>query len=552
MANPDRRFLHRVLLCCLLLLYWTISLHNLTIVPRVYEDEPWQASTGWKLATDGLFGSDLFAGFYGMDQRYYGYLPLHPFVLAVLFRFTGVGLFQARFATVALGLLTLALTYRLAQRLFKDARVGVLAVLFLISVRLTGLTPSQLTGILFLDMARISRYDMLVPVFGLAALHVYLTARERGRARWYVLTGMLAGLAGLSHLYGVFYLPVLLALITWNKSDQSRTHIIDVESGSSETTQRPPRLGGETPRALAIAAALLGFSLTWLPYLVYVLGDIYDWQGQTRGYGDRFDLLNPGWYLQNLLREPHRYGPGLGPIGPGWLLRIGLWSTLIVLPLSLIALARRAWRQRDRSAQAVVVPAVLLPTLFAFLIRLKLVNYTLAFAPFFALAAGWGSIMLWAGRSRGLRLGLVVILLAVVTEGVFRVAALESAAATTTPYYAFIDRVRREIPNGARVLGLHNYWFGLEDFDYRSFAAPLWWSEAHNEPRPLSLDEGLDQIAPDIVLIDSRLREYFAGDTQNGGANEALFDRWLARHRAERVDRIEDPTYGVIEIFRVE
>src|SRR5262245_54381740 len=92
-------------LVALLLLYLTISLRHLAIVPRVYEDEPWQASTGWKLATQGVFGSDMFAGFYKMDQRYYGYMPIHPLLLAVIFRVAGVGLFQARVEPVLLGLL---------------------------------------------------------------------------------------------------------------------------------------------------------------------------------------------------------------------------------------------------------------------------------------------------------------------------------------------------------------------------------------------------------------------------------------------------------------
>ena len=54
-------------------------------IPPVYQDEPWQATTGWKLATDGVFGSDMFAGHYNMDRRYYGFMPLHPAVLALVF-----------------------------------------------------------------------------------------------------------------------------------------------------------------------------------------------------------------------------------------------------------------------------------------------------------------------------------------------------------------------------------------------------------------------------------------------------------------------------------
>ncbi len=542
---------HRALLAGLLLLYLAISLRNLAIVPQVYEDEPWQAATGWKFATEGVFGTDLFAGFYGMERRYYGFMPLHPLLLAGVFRIGGVGLFQARLETVLLGLLTLVLTYYLARRLFADARIGLLAVLLLLSTRLTGLTASQVSGILLLDMARIARYDMVVPVFGLAALHAYLSAREQGRKRWYLAAGILAGLAGLGHLYGCFWLPILILLVLWD------THLFSPSPrvGDKRSAEGGPA-GGEGPPSLPPLLLLcLGFALVWAPYLVYVLGDLESWRGQTQGYADRFDLLNPRWYLDNLRTEYRRYGPGLGPVGPAMLLRAGFWSALVALPLSLGALGWRGLRHGDRSARAVVVPALVFPLLFALLIRLKLVNYTVAFAPLGAIAAAWGGVTCWAwlGRTgqRWARPALALLLAAVLAEGAARVAALERAASTTTPYYSYIAQVRRFIPPGARVLGLHNYWFGLEDFDYRSFAVPLAAASPGHEQSALGFERGLEQVAPDIVLVDQQMREYFAESAGNGEQTPAQFARWLSRHQGTLAGRVEDPTYGLMEIYRV-
>jgi 4-amino-4-deoxy-L-arabinose transferase-like glycosyltransferase len=589
--------LHRALLA-LLLVYWTISLRQLTVVPRVYEDEPWQASTGWKLATEGVLGSDLFAGFYNMENRYYGYMPLHPLFLAGVFRFAGVGLFQARFEAVSLGLLTLALTHSLARRLFKDSRIGLLSIVLLIGVRSTGLTPSQVSGILFLDMARIARYDMVVPVFGLASLHAYLSARERGRAGGYVLSGFLAGLSGLAHLYGVFWLPALILLTLWDAGDAAgsspdnglsdkccmtsptlrlrATHPERSETQSKErgaplrvlpyflarfrrqanNASNAPNDAHRAGRLSAVGYLVLGFGLPWLVYAVYVLGDVYAWRGQTRSYADRFDLLNPGWYLDNLLAEPRRYGPGLGPVGPGVLLRVGFWSALMALPLSAGALARRAWRYADRSARSVLVPAVVLPILFAFLIRLKLSNYLVTIAPIWALAMAWGGVALWtrldhASKFRRGRWALAVLLIAVVAEGATRIAALESAASTMTPYDTYIDRVRRLLPAGARVLGLHTYWFGLEGFDYRSIALPFWWADPAYEPRPLSISEGLDRIAPEIVLIEPEMREHFGAGDHDSQADAARFFDWLDRRGGELIGRVEDSTYGLMEVYRM-
>lgn len=499
-------------------------MRHLTIVPPVYEDEPWQASTGWKIATKGIFGTDLFAGFYGMQRHYYGYMPLHPLLLAVIYRVAGLGLFQTRLEPVLMGLLILILTYSLALRLFKDARIGWLAVLFLLTVRLTGLTASQLTGILLLDMARIARYDMVVPVFGLAALHAYITARERNGKVWFFLSGLLAALSALAHVYGLFWLPVLILLALWDRRSRAN-----------------------------VAAIALGFVLPLLPYIAYILSDLRDWRGQTRQYGNRFDLLHPAWYWHNLMAEYHRYGPGLGSSRSA-ALRIGFWSALLALPASLIALSWRAWRYRCSAARALILPLLVFPLLFALLIHSKLVNYTISFVPLAAIAAAWGSITVWervksAKHALWFRLVLALLLAAIIVEGAMRIVALEVAAKTTTPYYDYIGRVREHIPPGARVLGLQNYWFGLEGFDYRSFAVPLWQTEPTYEPRPLSFEEALEQIAPGVVLIDHRMRHYFA---TSGAERAQQFDHWLKRHRGQLVGRVDDPTYGLMEIYRLD
>jgi 4-amino-4-deoxy-L-arabinose transferase-like glycosyltransferase len=503
--------------------YLVIALRNLTVVPQVYEDEPWQASTGWKLATEGVFGSDLFAGFYGMERHYYGYMPVHPLLLAVVLRTTGLGLFQDRLEPAIMGLLVLVLTYWLGRRLFEDPWIGQLAVLFLIAVPLTGLTRIQLTGILLIDMSRIARYDMVVPVFGLAALHAYISARKGGRNGWFFLAGLLASLSSLAHVYGLFWLPILIVLALWDR--------------------RP---------FVNIVAIISGFIVPLVPYAAYVLGNLYDWRGQTRLYGNRFQLLNPTWYVRNLIEERHRYGAGLGSVRSG-AMRIGFWSALVGLPWSVFALARRALRSDDAAARVVMVPLIIFPILFAFLITLKLVNYTVVFMPMAAIAGGWGGVRVWswarnAHRFRWALPVLVLLLAAIVVEGATRIAALEAAAKTTTPYYSYISRVREYLPGGARVLASHNYWFGLEDFNYRSFIVPLGWTDLRNEPRPLAFEEGLEQIAPDVVLIDRGTREYFAGA---GSDHLEGFHRWLGRHQGQLVGQVDDQTYGLMEIYQV-
>ncbi len=516
-------------IAALLLAYWLVAVRGLDVVPPVYEDEPWQASTGWKLAEQGVFGSDMFLGYYGMERHYYGYMPMHPFLLAAMFRLAGLGLFQARLEAVTLGLVTLALTYALGRRLF-GAKVGLLAVGALLFVRTAGLTRVSLSGILFLDTARIARYDMAVPVFGLACLHAYLTARRTKRERfarhlrWYFGAGFLAGLSGLSHLYGLFWLAVLLFLAAWE------------QAGWKE--------------ALAI---LCGFGAPWLAYVAYVLSGWTDWVGQTRGYAPRLGLLQPRWYFNNLLAEPSRYGPGLGPPGWGYLLRPGFWAAALGIPGALIGLGGRAKAMQPAGARAILVPALVFPLLFALLITLKLSNYLVTVIPIWAVAGGWGLAIVWENQ-RGLKRGrwrrAVILALSgmVFLEGLSRIWSLQVAARAASPYSAFIAAVREHIPEEARVLGLQNYWFGLQDRDYRAWPVPLFQTDPSYRPQPLTLEEALDRLAPEVILLDPRIRAYFQQDANVG--REAY--EWMDSRGYLQVAVIEDPTYGRMEVHRLE
>src|SRR5436190_17662476 len=122
-------------------------------------------------------------------------------------------------------------------------RTCVLAIFILLFVRGFALSPLHPTGILFLDVVRIARYDVLVPVLSLLALHAYLAATRKNATGWYFAAGLLAALAGLAHLYGVFIFVVLGALLFWVRP------------------ACPVR---------ALGSMALGFVLPWLAYATYV------------------------------------------------------------------------------------------------------------------------------------------------------------------------------------------------------------------------------------------------------------------------------------------
>src|SRR5690606_37774041 len=112
-----------------------------------------------------------------------------------------------------------------------------------------------------------------------------------------------------------------------------------------------------------------------------------------------------------------------------------------------------------------------------------------------------------------------------------------------TPYAVFAASLRRLLPPpGTRVLGLHNYWFGLEQYDYRSFIVPVAQTQARSD---VTLTEALDRIGPQALLIDRRMQAYLDGNP----AGAAQLEAWLARRPATMSARIDDQTYGPIEIY---
>jgi hypothetical protein len=212
--------------------------------------------------------------------------------------------------------------------------------------------------------------------------------------------------------------------------------------------------------------------------------------------------------------------------------------------------------RRDPSARALIVPLVMLPALFALLIRLKLANYLVTIYPVLAISLSLWAVRLW-DKTRGMhpaavwRVAMLAAALAVVAEGGSRISALEEQARATTPYYNFIGRVRLNVPEGAGVLGLHRYWFGMEDHPYRSFVVPIWWADPSRTSPPLPLADGLQRIGPDVVLVDGAMRSYFQSQAARDAGYSEAFDKWLSRRQAYLVGSVVDPAYGRLDIFRL-
>lgn len=512
-----------------LLIYLFVSLSHLSVFPPVGEDEPWIAAASYKLATHGLYGSDLFAGYYGMDQHVYEHMPVYSLLEAAAFKLFGVGVFQMRLLSVAFGL-ALALTVWAVGRQMAGERAGALAVVLMVGLRVAD--GGDATGILLLDRARISRYDIAVPVFGLLALLAFNRA-ERTRARaWYATAGALAGLSGLSHLYGLFWMPVFFAVTI-------------------------ARRGRRSVRDGQLWSLVAGFAAMWVPWVAFVATGWSDYLAQMRTSSDRFDLLNPSFYLSNVVREIDRYRfiELFDPSGSLRLARPGAWTALFGISVAVAAILWLKKRQRDDPVFALAVASIVQVTMFAIWLSTKSSNYVIALWPLGMLCLAWFGIWLWDRwpEVRG-RAGLVALLAFILIEGGARIAHAQGTARKTTPYDWFESQVAACIPAGSLVLGFQHYWLGLRQFPYRTWLLPLYYADPNLYHEPISFDRAIERVNPDVLLVDryfTDLLETTKDPRYPYHRVHAGFEAFTTRHRMDPLCVVRDRTYGTLAVYRL-
>jgi 4-amino-4-deoxy-L-arabinose transferase-like glycosyltransferase len=510
------------------LAYLAATMPRLGVFPPVGEDEPWIAAAPYKLATQGVLGSDLFFGYYGMERHHYAHMPIYPLAQAAIFKAFGVGVVQMRALPVACGLLLLLVVFIVGRQAGGD-RVGALAVALMVTLRVTA--GGAGTGILLLDRARINRYDIAVPVFGLAALWAFNRAERATRAAWYALTGVFAALASLSHLYGLFWLPVFAGLMI-------------------------ARHGRDVLRQKSIAPLLVGFACPWLPWLAFVASGWSDYLGQMRLVSARFDVFNPSFYVDNVLH-------GDGPISLDWSLntlrtlpfaRVGTWTMLAGCPAACATMLLQA-RHRSRDAGSSLAVAALAQTvMFVALLKVKTVSYMIALWPLWAVLLAWLGVWLWDRRRPALRVALLGLLAVIAMEAVTRVARAADNAKQTGAYEWFESEVAGCIPPGALVLGLQHYWLGLRQYPYRTWLLPIAFAQPHFYHEAMDLDAALARVNPDVILVDRYIDDLMRTAASPADANHALFvgfERFNTRRRMTLACVVKDRTYGTMQVYRV-
>lgn len=520
-------------------------LPNLASHPTVTDDEMWVFSSAYQLAREGVFGTEMFAGFYNAEERYYWNMPAQHFAIAAAFKLLGPGLLQARLVGVLYGLAAVLLTYLLARRLY-GVGAAVLAVGLLLFLRLS---MGYDTGLPLQELAANMRYDLAPVPFLLGGCLLLLGRPSLPRA---AAAGALFGLAVLFQFYAAFvFLPALVFIALEALPRRQRLHL---------------------------AAGLLGAAaLVGLPYAAYVLDDLEDFRGQTATLDRRDDFGRPGFYIDNLRREPHRFLEALAfkevprdnlEAPPQFLplremltrrpsAKIGV---VIGLPLALAyALSRaRAHRRGDLLLGLVLAGLVLQ---FALLEAAKLYIYWIAVVPFLCVglagAAAWllrplttGQFWPWRGLRPALAGLTAAVLLLIFAEGSAARLGGMRVAQQAPSYDRLAAQVHGYVPAGARVVGATSLWWALRDSEFRSYF--LFFYLTRPTPYETRIGAFLDGFDAQYVVLTA----YAARELEKKLSPRDLADwhAYLAQHgrKLARLEGGDAQAYGYVDIWRLE
>jgi 4-amino-4-deoxy-L-arabinose transferase-like glycosyltransferase len=501
--------------------------------PPISAPETGIAAPAYKLASSGIYGNDLYQGFYRTEELNYEYLPLHPLLVAASFKILGLSVWSGRIVSVLSGLVVLILTFWLGRQLY-NATVGLFAGFMLVVLRL-GLSPES-SGIPLIELSRIIRYDIVVPIWVLACCITFYWASQNNSQVGYLFVGIFGGLATLSHVYGSFVIPLIWLAYLW-------------QNGISGLRRKDLYL------------VLAGWMLTILPWVFYVLQDINAFQGQLLRHESRFDLLNPIFYFRNVVTEPLRYlswiggdlrRPILWPRLGIWVVCLGLIAVNVVL---LIRIRRSGWLA-DR---LLILSLPVLGGLLAILISFKRFSYVALLMPFIALEIGLLLKLVWAWSRKGARPSAIIVVMIVIglilEGGAGVVGSLQSGSATRS-YLEVTREVASVIPAGSRIMMLHRYWLGLHEYHARS--VDLAFVRANSQygysPTP-SMEEVILEIDPEYIIMEDNLLqtglEPSFAEVNPVIANQwHQFDQYLNLYCADQVASLIEPGYGNIKVLR--
>lgn len=512
----------------LVLVYLASVLIRIGDNPIVGGDEGWIISAAAKLAQQGIFGSDLFRGFYGVEDVYFFNLPLHHIVVAGAFKLVGVGIVQARLVSVGYGLAALLLTYALGRRVGGSA-VALGAAALLVFLRLN-LAP--FSGLTLTDLGATVRYDLIAVPYGLGAAWLLLRRPDAPSRLHTTAAGALLGLGAMTQFIGAFFAPPLALFLL--------------------TLPGLPLV--QRLKLVSILAA--GAVVVCLPYGVYTAAHWQEFRDQSRAFDQKTHFLSPGFYVDMLRDEPDRYALGadlqhrpssLSDLASRPSTRLVM---LIAGPLALVFVSGRARRSIEHRLLAFVLIGMLLE--LALFESTKRYVYWVGVVPFLCIALADVARWVFALRPSGVaslsRIAVVAVAALFLLEG-GAVLAKHVINAPDAPSYAETGRrIDAALPPGASAMGDNRLWPALRDRDFRSLLLLFYHTNPRISPDAVTDVPGaMDRIGADYLLLTPLGRDILRNLSPT---DAAAFQRYLDE-RATLETTVEAPGYGPVEVYRL-
>ena len=498
------------------------TLPDLGNFPGVTDDEIWILNASHKLATEHVFGSDPFTGFWRAEEIYLFNMPLHHFVLAAAFKDFGTSIFIARLVSVVYGIMTILLVYAFGRQL-RGVGVAMLAVVLLLTLRLHLAFD---TGLPLQEMARSIRYDLAPVPFMLIGTMLLLKPTLLRCA----LAGAILSIATLLQFYAAFLFPVAALYLLFDS-------------------------GPIRERVKLIAVVAVTAFVVALPYGVIVLTNNDEYQGQTSTLYRRLDFTDPELYRENFQREELRFRLTFNELDDLVEKPSERYALLIALPACLGYLGWRVQTFNQRGDRILFLSLGLIPLQFLFLDFQKVTFYWIAVVPYFVLAIAITAEAAFQAMRPHLREPLkagaktlaavvvtAVLVFGFIGEGIYaQVQGLRKMDATN--YMSLRPLIAQYVPPGAKVLGATNFWWAMPDSDFRSYYMLYYRTNPRTTDDVTTVPGYLDEFGAEYVVLNFVARLFLP--SVNPVLNAYL------EERGEQVAFIPDKTYGFIEIWKI-
>ena len=471
-----------------------IAIYNLGNYRPVSNDEMELMAVAYKLATRGVLGSDLYAGFFNADQHFMITLPLEHVFNAASFIAFGTGVAQMRWVSVLAGVALAWTVSWLAYRWYGLA-TAIICGLLLVA------WPSNLTaapnGLPWLGVTRAARYDILAVTFAWLAiglLYALLRSPHGATARAKTIAigvGIACGLASLAQFMGAFVFPLVVVNWLWSR-------------GRRGLTEAPLYL-------IAVGAAVV-----WLPWVVFVAQNHADWTAQLTVFGtSRWDVFNPSFYLGNVWNEPARYqdllrtGPAEDPGAPNSLTSQAFLA--ITMGPAVAYLTRRTPRTRAIGDRLLWSSLVIFSGLLLLVDQTKTPLYAIILVPSVCLAVAVLSLAVWNLRSRRVnvvvpRVVLACLGLAIAKDGIAAYQAYLAQAAQVSQYLGVGVQLEQAIGRGEVILGPERWWWALHDHHYASLRS-IWWQWSADASANKQFADWVSSPQADAIIVNDNIRD---------------------------------------------